>query len=159
MVYTRLSPRGTGVPAFRKKTGNFRGFALLELLIVVLLLSALMAVALPFYLRSISDSQLNVSRTNMQSIAVAVQSARIKRQELDYSSLINGGVTTTNLPDLNGIPHCPNGGAYTLAQGSTGDSKTFRVKCGPNGHGQFEFDNAPQILATPYVSGQGSRPY
>jgi type IV pilus assembly protein PilA len=54
------------------------GFTLIELLVVVLILSILMAVALPLYLSAISDAQRKTCRANLQTIANAVQSARVK---------------------------------------------------------------------------------
>ena len=59
-------------------TRNRKGFTLIELLVVVLILSILMAVALPLYLSAVSDSQRKTCRANMQTIANAVQAARVK---------------------------------------------------------------------------------
>ena len=115
-----------------------RGFTLIELLVVVLILSVLMAVAAPMYLSAVTDSQLKTCRSNMQTIANAVQATRVKASSADYSALIAGGVTTVTLPDLQAIPLCPSAGAYTLANGSSGSASTFQVKCGATGHGKFE---------------------
>jgi prepilin-type N-terminal cleavage/methylation domain-containing protein len=46
-----------------------RGFTLVELLVVVLILATLMAVALPLYLSSVSDSGTKTCRANMQTIS------------------------------------------------------------------------------------------
>ena len=118
-----------------------KGFTLIELLVVVLILAILMAVALPLYLSAVADSQRKVCRANMQTIANAVQAARVKTVAADYGALITAGVTTASLPDLQAVPVCPNGGAYTLAQGSSASNTTFEVKCsyaGPPAHGKFE---------------------
>src|SRR5580704_2009299 len=97
---------------------NRKAFTLIELLVVVLILSILMAVALPLYLSAVADSQKKVCRANMQTIANAVQASRVRTNAADYSTLISGGVTTTNLPDLNAVPVCPSAGSYSLAQGN-----------------------------------------
>jgi len=119
-----------------------RGFTLIELLVVVLILAILMAVALPLYLSAVADSQRKVCRANMQTIANTVQAARVRGALADYSTLISAGVTTANLPDLQAVPICPNGGAYTLANGSSGSATTFKVVCsfgtGATAHGSFE---------------------
>src|SRR5690348_8262676 len=94
-----------------------KGFTLIELLVVVLILAILMAVALPLYLSAVADSQLKTCRANMQTIANAVQAARVKAVAADYSTwtgktvaaLIAGG----NLQDLQAAPICPTGGAYS----------------------------------------------
>ena len=97
---------------------------------------------MPLYLSAVATAQRQVCRTNMQTIANAVQSARIKSGSADYTALIAGGVTTTNLPDLLTVPFCPNSGTYSLAKGSTGDATTFQVQCnygtGSAAHGTFQ---------------------
>jgi type IV pilus assembly protein PilA len=121
---------------------NRKGFTLIELLVVVLILAILMAVAMPLYLSAVSDAQKKTCRANMQTIANAVQAARIKSGAADYGTLIAGGVTTTNLLDLLAVPFCPSGGGYSLANGSSASTATFQVKCsfgtGATAHGKFE---------------------
>ncbi len=117
-----------------------RGFTLIELLVVVLILAILMAVALPLYLSAVADSQKKTCRANMQTIANAVQAARVKGIYGDYASFI-GSVSTTLEPDLQSVPVCPNAGTYTIAQGNSGDNTTFKVVCsyaGPPAHGTFQ---------------------
>ena len=121
-----------------KTRSTRRGFTLIELLVVVLILSILMAVALPLYLSAVSDSQKKTCRANMQTIANTVQSARVRTNAVDYGTLITAGVTTASLTDLTAVPTCPSAGAYTLAKGSSADNTTFQVKCSATGHGKFE---------------------
>jgi type IV pilus assembly protein PilA len=115
-----------------------RAFTLIELLVVVLILAILMAVAMVPYLNSVADSQKKTCRANQQTIATAVHAARVKSLAPTFGGLIAGGVTTANLPDLTTIPLCPSGGAYTLANGSSGNTTTFKVMCSATGHGSFE---------------------
>ena len=115
-----------------------KGFTLIELLVVVLILSVLMAVATPLYLGAVTDSQKKTCRANMQTISNAVQSARVKANANDYSTLIAAGVTTTSLADLQAVPQCPTGGTYGLANGSSASAATFKVSCTASGHGTFE---------------------
>ncbi len=121
---------------------NRKGFTLIELLVVVLILAILMAVAMPLYLSAVTDAQRKTCRANMQTIANAVQAARIKTGASDYGTIITGGVTTTILPDLTAVPVCPNAGAYGLANGSSATTSTFKVTCGygtgAGAHGKFE---------------------
>ena len=120
---------------------NRKGFTLIELLVVVLILAILMAVALPLYLSAVADSQKKTCRANMQTIANAVMAARVKSGAADYTSLIAGGVTTTNVPDLAAVPACPVAGvtAYSLGAG-TGGVVSFKVVCSTGAlvHGKFE---------------------
>src|SRR5689334_4320130 len=117
---------------------NRRAFTLIELLVVVLILAVLMAVAAPLYLSAVSDSQKKTCRSNMQTIANAVHSARVRAQSADFSTFIAGGVTTASLPDLQAVPLCPSNGAYSLANGSSSDATTFKVQCSAAGHGSFQ---------------------
>src|SRR5437016_5888324 len=110
-----------------RKSSTRRGFTLIELLIVVLILAILMAVALPLYLSAVSDSQKKTCRANLQTIANAVQAARVKAVATDFATIIAAGVSTGNLPDLQAVPICPTGGSYSLANGSSGSGTTFKV--------------------------------
>ena len=121
----------------RKRILNGRkGFTLIELLVVVLILSILMAVALPLYLAAVADSQKKTCRANMQTIANAVEAARVEGNLADYSTLIGAAVGPTSEPDLKATPVCPTGGTYSIEQGSSADNTTFKVAC--TNHGTFE---------------------
>jgi len=125
-----------------------RGFTLIELLVVVLILSILMAVALPLYLSAVSDSQKKTCRANMQTIANAAQAARVRTGSADYASIITKSTAgidilaadsaSGSLTDLNAIPACPSAGVYTIAKGNSGDNTTFKVACSATGHGTFQ---------------------
>lgn len=113
------------------------GFTLIELLVVVLILAVLMAVSIPLYLSAVTDSGKKTCRANLQTIANAVYSARVKNASRDYSAYV-GSVSTSQEPDLLWIPLCPNGGAYTISNGSSGDANTFQVNCSVGVHGKYE---------------------
>src|SRR5690349_19797068 len=128
-----------------RKLRTRKGFTLIELLVVVLILAILMAVALPLYLSAVADSQKKTCRANMQTIANAVQAARVKSVAADYTAYA-GAVTTTLEPDLQSVPICPNGGSYSiLTTGTCNDANgtsvtipanSFGVTCGyTGGHG------------------------
>jgi len=114
-----------------------KGFTLIELLVVVLILAILMAVALPLYLSAVADSQRKTCRANLQTIANAVQASKVKNILPDYSTF-TGSVSTGLEPDLQAVPICPNGGAYTVENGNSGDTTTYRVKCSFGNHGTFQ---------------------
>ena len=113
-----------------------RGFTLIELLVVIVILSCLMAIALPMYLGAVAYSQRKVCRANLQVIAFAVQSARVRAMSLDYSAYIGQPIGPASEPDLETLPVCPSGGTYSVEDGSSGDATTFKVAC--TLHGGFE---------------------
>jgi len=119
------------------RTAARRGFTLIELLVVVLILAILMSVALPLYLSAVGDSQKKTCRSNLQTISTAVQASRTRSLLTDYSTLM-GAVSTDKELDLVNAPICPNGGTYTVEQGSSGDNTTFKVQCSVTLHGSFE---------------------
>ncbi len=128
----------------RSASNRNRAFTLVELLVVVLILSILMAVALPLYLSTVNDAQKKTCRANQQTIANSVWAGRIKLGANDFS-LWNGGTVTAlitaspdKLPDLVDAPTCPSGGIYSIAIGSTGDNSTFKVVCNVGVHGTFQ---------------------
>jgi type IV pilus assembly protein PilA len=120
-----------------------RGFTLVELLVVVLILATLMAVALPLYLSSIQDAGKKTCRANMQSIANAAQAWKVRTMAADFTT-----VTMANLlGDLGSTPVCPDGGTYSIVtSGTVNDSNGTAVtvptgglgiKCSFGNHGGF----------------------
>jgi len=115
-----------------------KGFTLVELLVVVLILAILMAIALPLYLSSVKDSQLKTCHANMKTIANAVQAKFVKDKGSAYwgdtGTAVTASVcdpTTGALADLQNPPMCPLAASgatssYTVtANGTTG----FTVGC------------------------------
>lgn len=123
--------------------GKKKGFTLVELLVVVLILATLMAVALPLYLSSVADSSKKTCRANMQSIANAAQAWKVKTRAADFSSLTITALT----PDLGAVPTCPDGGSYSIAtSGSVNDDTgasvaipagSIGISCSKTAHGGF----------------------
>jgi len=81
-----------------------RGFTLVELLVVVLILAILMAVALPLYLKAASNSERRVCRENMRSIANAEQSYYLSQIRTGMSSSPAGRPTATRSPTREARP-------------------------------------------------------
>src|SRR5260370_8093508 len=106
---------------------NSRGFTLIELLVVILILAILMAVALPMYIKTVSDSQTKTCRANLQTIAGSVNASRVRNIAGDFAAIIAAGVTSINLPDLQSIPLCPTLGTYGLPNGSIANASPFTV--------------------------------
>lgn len=124
------------------------GFTLIELLVVLLILAILMAVAMPLYLTAVLDTQKKTCRANMQTIANAAVSARIRMGAKDFTTILatnrnaidirSADALIGALVDLNAVPVCPNKGTYVIRRGNTGDNTTFKVRCRGTSHGSFQ---------------------
>lgn len=100
-----------------------RGFTLVELLVVIVVLAILMAIALPLYLRSVRDSQRRTCRANMQVIAHAEQAYRVRSATHVYTADLDQLVGLTQ--DLQALPRCP--------ADTTPDSLDYTVELRPSG--------------------------
>ena len=122
---------------------NKKGFTLVELLVVVLILATLMAVALPLYLSSVADSSKKTCRSNMQSIANAAQAWKVKNRAADFTTLTISALT----PDLGAVPTCPDGGTYSISTSGTVNDEggtattiptgSLGISCSKSGHNGF----------------------
>ncbi len=107
-----------------------RGFTLVELLVVVLILAILMAVALPLYLNAIRGSEKGTARANMQTIANAEQSAKLSNATHTYKAIAGTATDaqwTAALPDLSAAVKGPGDRTYqvTLAPAGGGTCNTY----------------------------------
>jgi type IV pilus assembly protein PilA len=76
-----------------------KGFTLVELLVVVLIIAILAAIALPLYLSAVADSQVKTARANMQTIANAEQAYRVRTGVYTNSiALLSGDLGNTSGP-------------------------------------------------------------
>jgi prepilin-type N-terminal cleavage/methylation domain-containing protein len=131
------------------------GFTLVELLVVVLILSVLMAVALPLYLGAIQSSERATARANMQTLANANASYRLRYgvYASDMPTLLQGGDLTQAISGPGNPPR-----KYTfLMQGScdqSGDVGNPNVQNIPQGGFAVQSSMATDGCYIPSVSTQ-----
>ena len=117
-----------------------RGFTLIELLVVVLILAILTAVALPLYLKSVEDAEFQACKTNMKTVATAVQAHHVRNRTLPYFiGTVDAAAATAALEDLQGAPVCPGDGSFyavSLPISLVG----FHIACGDATH-VFSWEN------------------
>ncbi len=96
------------------------GVTLIELLIVVLILAALSAIAIPRISQSANNAKQNACDTNIDVVNSAIE--MYNADEGSYpSNLSDITDSKTYFPD--GAPGCPLGGTYTM------DGSTYRISC------------------------------
>jgi type II secretion system protein G len=114
-----------------KMKKNQKGFTLIEVLLVVVILGILAAVALPRFMTTKAETELNTCRANLSAINSAAEEYHFKNDA--YPSVGTDGLdellAAGYLPD--GIPDCPqdadgDGTDYTITAG------TFRAACAIN---------------------------
>ncbi|MCL5736712.1 MAG: prepilin-type N-terminal cleavage/methylation domain-containing protein [Actinobacteria bacterium] len=91
----------------RKRKG---GFTLIEIMIVVLIISVLLAIAIPNFMRARETSRAKSCTANLRQIETA------KEQNAMDNKLSDGdAVVGTLWPDyIKDEPKCPSGGTYTV---------------------------------------------
>ncbi len=125
---------------FRKAKG---GFTLVEVLVVCLILGVLTAIALPLYFKSVADSETNACKTNIDSIAAAVQANKVKAGGGAYwVGTVDSTAAASNGPlaDLhNAVPQCP-GATGDLYSVSSDGGAGFIIRCSNPRH-RFQWHN------------------
>jgi len=91
----------------RKRRG---GFTLIEIMIVVLIISVLLAIAIPNFMRARETSRAKSCCSNLRQIETG------KEQNAMDNKLSDGDPVSGDLwPDyIKDEPQCPSGGAYTI---------------------------------------------
>ena len=101
-----------------KTNKRSKGFTLVEIMIVILIMAILLAIAIPNFLRARESSRTKACVVNLRQVESAKAQWAMEMKK--------GGADTPGWADLIGIgsyiktqPICPSGGAYTINDVST----------------------------------------
>lgn len=119
------------------KLKNQKGFTLVELLVVVVILGILAAVAMPRFMITRNEAQFKSCQANLATINSALDEhcfiQNIAAADVDDAALAIVLANTVRFPD--GVPTCPqDGSAYSIAGNK-------RANCG--NHGTIEVPIPP----------------
>jgi len=120
---------------------NQKGFTLVELLIVVVILGILAAVAIPRFLTTRDKSQQRACQSNLSAINGAIEEYCFLNNSLDPKTLSTGDLATYVTGDSNrfpdGEPKCPKDSAAYSMNAANG-----RAECTNNS----DFEGYPHAL-------------
>lgn len=107
------------------KVQHRKGVTLVTLLIVIVILGALAAIAIPRIITSSNTAKSNACATNINTINTQIELYYVNNDA--WPTDINDvTASTAYFPD--GEPTCPSGGTYTM------DDTLHRVSCDATGH-------------------------
>src|SRR4051812_32226963 len=86
-----------------------RGFTLVEIMIVVLIIGVLLAIAVPNFVRARNGSQARGCQSNLKHIMSATEQYLMDNQSTTYPAL-----SALSPTYLKSAPACPTGGTYTM---------------------------------------------
>ncbi len=103
-----------------------RGFTLIEIMIVVLIIGILLAIALPGFVQARETTRTKACIENLTKIQTAQTQYGMDHMLAPHASVPGGLPTLTGAGGyLKNTPACPSGGSYTLNDISTPPTCTF----------------------------------
>ncbi len=97
-----------------KKPGQARGFTLVEIMIVVLIIGILLAIAIPNFIQARESSRAKACVANLKQIESAKQQYMMDNSLSTFGSVVPPSYFNKYIKT---VPTCPSGGTY-----STGDA-------------------------------------
>ena len=105
---------------------NRKGFTLVEMMIVVLIIGILVTIALPNFMKAREMAQARACAANMKTIQAALETylmATRKGPDFTLSNDLISELVTDGY--LKVTPRCPAGGTYSLS----GTAKSYEISC------------------------------
>jgi len=146
-----------------KRTRTRKGFTLVELLVVIVIIAVLVAIALPRYYQAIYDSKCSACKSNLKQIDLALHAYYANKDEgnRDWNTVwtnCGAGATMTGTPFAaakefaGGFPVCPFGTPYTAEQVTNANGELIGVQTQKASHfvnASGEWYDAPTHVPPP----------
>lgn len=100
--------------SFRSKSAKQRGFTLIEVMVVVVILGVLGALIVPQIMNRPDQAKVTAARSDLQAIATALEIYRL--DNFDYPSTEQGLLALTEEPRQEPLPRHWSAGGYLKAQ-------------------------------------------
>lgn len=117
---------------FKKRMKNQKGFTLVELMVVVVIIGILVAIAVPVYNNITTTAKEKACEANIRTIQGAVQIIRMENAGVNLAGKLDEQHVLMDSNLFSELPTCPSGGElyYNIQVDNDG---TITIAC-PNGH-------------------------
>jgi prepilin-type N-terminal cleavage/methylation domain-containing protein len=97
-----------------KRFRKSKGFTLVEIMIVVLIIGILLAIAVPNFIKARETSRTQTCIANLQQIESAKEQYAMENKLGNGDAISQAQLTDPTNGYLKEFPNCPAGGAYTI---------------------------------------------